>query len=172
MKTQVCNLCGQEKPLTEFEWQKNRPNPRKTCNECKNKQAWERIKNNPEKHEKFLNKRKIWRDSNSEIIKHKQRKWYHYNNEKVKNSYIKSVYGLTLEEYYNKIEEQNNRCAICGREFKNSKDTYIDHNHTTGEIRGLLCSKCNPAIGLLSENQRILYNAIVYLSNYEHFELL
>jgi hypothetical protein len=71
-------------------------------------------------------------------------------------------YGLTEEEYKDMILSQNNVCAICNK--PSDKTLHIDHNHITGEVRGLLCSKCNSAIGLFKEDLVALNRAIEYLS--------
>lgn len=74
-------------------------------------------------------------------------------------------FNLTLEEYNEILKLQGGVCAICGnKESGGSSDNLsVDHNHTTGEIRGLLCMKCNVGIGNLKENTLILSNAINYL---------
>jgi len=70
-------------------------------------------------------------------------------------------YGLTLEEYETMEKNQNGCCAICKTPFE--KNGEIDHNHTSGKIRGLLCHHCNIALGSFKDNPEILKNAIRYL---------
>lgn len=77
------------------------------------------------------------------------------------NSYIKHMYGITVEEYNSMVESQNNLCKICYKEDK--KRLCIDHCHKTNKIRGLLCRKCNFVLGLMDDNIDNLYNAIEYL---------
>jgi hypothetical protein len=72
-------------------------------------------------------------------------------------------YHLKKEEYYQMLKDQKNKCEICGVEFINEKDISIDHNHHTGRVRGLLCHKCNHAIGFSYDNPLILISAIKYL---------
>ena len=64
---------------------------------------------------------------------------------------------------------QNGKCAICGYEFLKGKpqNCHIDHNHTTGKIRGLLCAKCNLLLGCANDNIPTLYKAIDYLKQIE-----
>ena len=69
-----------------------------------------------------------------------------------------SKYGLT-EEFY--ISECNKGCQICGSKER----LHIDHNHTTGKYRGILCGKCNQGIGLLNDNAEQLQKAAIYLQN-------
>jgi hypothetical protein len=71
-------------------------------------------------------------------------------------------YGLTIKEHSDLIEIQNNKCAICG-DFQLGKSLHIDHCHITGNVRGLLCTKCNVGLGLFRDNIDYLLTAIMYL---------
>ncbi len=67
---------------------------------------------------------------------------------KSRNTYLKSKYGITIDQYEKRLEKQGGRCAICkSMDAKNSRSKYnvfsVDHNHTTGIVRGLLCMPCN-----------------------------
>jgi hypothetical protein len=61
------------------------------------------------------------------------------------------------------LKQQNNRCAICFTDFDGIKPQ-VDHNHMTNKIRGLLCGKCNKAVGLLQDDPEIVQSAVRYLS--------
>lgn len=83
--------------------------------------------------------------------------------EKYKAYHIKSRYGLSIDQYQQMLESQYGLCAICRKpETVGSGALSIDHCHDSGSVRGLLCRKCNTAIGQLS-NQTLLQNAIDYL---------
>lgn len=61
-------------------------------------------------------------------------------------------------------EDQDYKCAICGIHEENvTKSLAIDHDHTTGLVRGYLCNNCNRGIGLLKDDPNVLRNAIEYL---------
>ena len=75
-----------------------------------------------------------------------------------------SAYGITVEDKTAIIERQNGKCLICLNDFKGPKDTHLDHCHTTGKVRGVLCQNCNTAIGKLGHNVTTLQRAIEYLS--------
>lgn len=85
-------------------------------------------------------------------------------------SRLKYSYGLTLEDYDHMVAEQNGLCAICHKpeteiDWHSGKirNFHIDHDHETGEVRGLLCSLCNKGIGQLGDSIEILESAITYL---------
>jgi Recombination endonuclease VII len=90
---------------------------------------------------------------------------------------IQGRYGISLDQFENLITAQNGRCAICQSLF--SKTPHIDHDHfccaggnSCGKcIRGLLCSNCNTALGLLKDNTVVLENAIHYLKQPNEVEL-
>ena len=78
--------------------------------------------------------------------------------------YQKKVkYNLYESEYYALFEKQENKCAICGCEFTETSSGFVDHNHITKRVRGLLCAKCNSMIGFANDNIEILKKAISYL---------
>lgn len=76
-------------------------------------------------------------------------------------------YGLTINDYNKMFIKQGGKCAICAKlELFLDKTLCIDHNHETGEVRALLCSSCNSALGLFKENIKSLQTAINYLKYY------
>jgi len=113
--------------------------------------------------------------ANKEKLNAKSREYYHDNKEKVKvyqdkyneknkDRIIAKRYGLTKEEYKQMFVDRNHQCDMCGME-ENGKKLSVDHNHITGEVRGLLCQRCNTGIGTLrtDETLDILKEAICYL---------
>jgi len=68
-------------------------------------------------------------------------------------------YKLSAEEYDALLAQQSGLCAIC----RTAEPTAVDHDHATGRVRGLLCLKCNAAIGLVGDSPSVLRNAISYL---------
>jgi hypothetical protein len=91
-----------------------------------------------------------------------------YDPIKRKANGLKYNYGITLEEYNIKLERQDYGCAICGIKIPggNGKHFYVDHNHTTGQIRDLLCHNCNFVIGYAKEDVEILKAVINYLETW------
>lgn len=81
-----------------------------------------------------------------------------------KEQYHLRQYRLTKEEYKQFLELQDNKCGICRKEFVEfERPAFVDHDHKTLKVRGLLCSNCNAGIGLLEDNPKILEAAIKYL---------
>ena len=88
--------------------------------------------------------------------------YYDYHRE----YHIKIKYGLSMDEYNAMIDAQDGKCAICNYMFGQTKgDIHVDHCHTEGHVRGLLCNNCNRAIGLFNEDTESLEQAIQYLQN-------
>jgi hypothetical protein len=114
----------------------------------------------------FQRKHKKWRENNKEIVKKYNTEYRKNNKAKYKILYkIHNLkkYSLTIENLEEMKIKQNNKCAICGEEFKKSKNIHVDHCHITGKVRGLLCNKCNTGLGFLHDNIDVLKNAINYL---------
>lgn len=74
-------------------------------------------------------------------------------------------YGLKVYEINIILLMQENKCAICKKDFINNK-FHVDHNHYTGKVREFLCHKCNLGLGHFYENINILKNAIIYLEKH------
>lgn len=91
---------------------------------------------------------------------------------KIKKSYEhkQRKYGISPEDFKQLLTSQNGVCAICktlGYQRSKMEPTLglcIDHNHKTNKVRGLLCYRCNAALGNLDDNIELLKSAITYLS--------
>lgn len=84
---------------------------------------------------------------------------------KDRRRHLRRCYGITLEDYNDLYDQQEGRCAICKEEEKREGWwLHVDHDHSTGEIRGLLCSVCNLALGHI-ERQGWLSQAQGYLGH-------
>jgi Recombination endonuclease VII len=77
---------------------------------------------------------------------------------------LKAFYGITVEDYEKILKLQGGVCAICGGVNENSRQLAVDHNHKTGDIRGLLCHLCNGLLGHARDRKDILKKAIRYLN--------
>lgn len=86
-----------------------------------------------------------------------------------RNRYYKKTYGITLEDFEKIFKDQGCKCAICLCDLDidlESKKAHLDHNHATGQIRQILCVRCNKGIGYLQEDLIIMESAIEYLKKH------
>lgn len=85
-----------------------------------------------------------------------------------KNVDLKHNFGITLDDYNEMLKKQNYRCEVCLRhESEFSRKLSVDHNHSTGKIRGLLCSQCNTALGKLREDEETINRLLKYIEKYK-----
>jgi hypothetical protein len=86
---------------------------------------------------------------------------------------LKQAFNINSKDYNELLKTQKGKCAICKKEEKaftkygKKRNLAVDHCHKTGKIRGLLCTKCNTAIGSFEDNLELLNNAIKYLKYYD-----
>lgn len=133
-----CSTCKEDKDESCFHKAGNKKRGYQfSCISCR-KKIKEKQKNSMTSEEWYLTQRQYW---------------------------LKSQYGLNLEDYNNLVKEQNHKCAICGIDEVDSFKglLFVDHCHTTGKIRGLLCHHCNTALGKFKDSESILMKAIEYV---------
>lgn len=136
--THICSVCKEEKSLSEFPVRKtHRPGkPVSQCTKCK------------------VAYNKAYRANNKIKVLEIERK-----------SKLKMTYGITLKQYDEMLERQGNKCAICSAKKPGgrTKMFFVDHCHDSGNVRGLLCMRCNTGLGLFLDNPKFLLSAISYL---------
>jgi len=76
---------------------------------------------------------------------------------------IKKDYGLTMEQVDKQRALQDNMCNVCGDKFPDEYKVQIDHCHSTGKVRGLLCINCNWLLGKSKDDPELLRKAANYL---------
>lgn len=78
---------------------------------------------------------------------------------------LQDLYGITASDYDRLLSDQNGTCAICCSKETGRNDTWfcVDHDHSTGEVRGLLCNNCNRALGLFNDNETTIQLAANYV---------
>lgn len=160
--TKKCIKCGEEKSLDKFEIHNNRlvgkPYHRNTCKTCINIKRKER-RDNKESATVYVVEPTI-KDMNRIRSRFTRLD---------KNINLTTDYSsITLEWYNKQLALQNNKCAICSKTPQElGRRLVVDHCHTTGKIRGLLCRVCNTSIGALGDNIEGLQKAINYLKQNE-----
>lgn len=138
--TKSCNVCKEKKPLTSFRSRggKERHLLKSSCNEC------------------LYKKHKSWTEKNIETV----RKYRAKDKWTLKKRCAR--HGTTPEEFWSIYEEQDGTCPICDQAIE-AENSAIDHNHKTGEVRGILCKKCNRALGLFGDNPETMFRGFTYL---------
>jgi hypothetical protein len=163
-KTKRCSKCKQEKDLDDFSNNRTKSGGKEgTCKEC------------------CSASHKLWREKNKEHIKQKGKERYEANKEemkaqmrqyrkdnpkKMRDLHYRRYYGINIHDYNEMLYKQQNCCGICGC-FAGEERLCVDHDHETGEVRGLLCQLCNKALGLFKDDKGSLERAIAYLERYE-----
>jgi hypothetical protein len=94
------------------------------------------------------------------------RSWRRENPDRFKMILVRAKakrYGLSLDEFFRLLDQQNHTCAACPKELKADRYTHIDHCHETGKVRGILCHSCNITLGLVKNNPDILRSIAKYI---------
>ncbi len=102
------------------------------------------------------------RECSKEAIRRKTRQWTIENPGAKRRHHLRTSYGITPEEYEDRLANQSGVCAIC-RQANGRRRLAVDHDHETGVVRGLLCDKCNWLVGLADDDPQRLTTAIAYL---------
>jgi len=93
--------------------------------------------------------------------------WYAVNKEVAKNTRLLNNYGMTLNEYKARRIAQEDKCPICNKGFSDGAfgpdSPVVDHCHTGGHVRGIICNECNRGLGYFRDNPNALRNAARYL---------
>lgn len=148
----ICNKCREEKPLSDFYKSKRTKDGYKTvCIPCK--KGYDLLHLNKETKRKYNQQResRLKRGQTPE------------RQEDQRNRMLKRRYGITSAQYDEMLKAQNNACFICKGINKDGRRLSVDHNHTTNQIRTLLCGNCNLIVGNCKEDPTILLQVIEYL---------
>jgi len=112
---------------------------------------------------------KEYQTQNKESGRKRQKEWRSKNKEHATNTYLIKSYGITLDDYNRLFIEQEGCCAICGKhQSELNRPLFVDHNHETNQIRGLLCPSCNTGIGNFNDDIPTITKAIQYLTAIRH----
>ena len=137
----ICTVCGTTKELDGFyNHASGKHGKHSQCKDCR-KSA----------------ERSRYAENSSEILEQQKSK---DRVDRERERYFFNKYGLSLEEIQLMIAIQDHKCAIC----KKKTDLVVDHCHSTDVVRGMLCQKCNRALGQFDDDVSILASAIVYLT--------
>lgn len=138
---ETCSVCKETKGLSFF------PNNGQGINRADGKKRYTCKACN-------ANRVREWQKRNPKKLKDAQRKYD-----------LKSKYGISPEEYEAIMERQGGTCAVCGGTMPNGNKLAVDHDHISGRVRGLLCVKCNRALGLVDDDPDWLRKLAAYLDS-------
>lgn len=146
--TQVCTGCGVRKAFSEFPRKgKDDPRPRKQCKVCCAARFRRNYAANPGKYRSYTSKRPY-----RSLLKRKRNL---------------ASFGLTIEQYDQMLERQSGVCAICGDTCSSGRRLAVDHCHTTGKVRELLCRRCNQSMGKFNDDPDLIQKVLDYLRKWE-----
>ena len=151
-----CTKCGEWKYIEAFGRRRDRPSGRRSkCGRCENSANRDWIRRNPKKRHKQRKREWQVKKATEGRLQEISRRTFEWK--------LKTKYGMTLDAYTKRLASQHYECQLCGCALIPRKNIAIDHDHTTGVIRGILCRKCNRALGLLGDTTEDLYRAYRYL---------
>jgi len=148
---QICRRCKEDKIVDQFWKNKNKPTGiSQYCNICSNLNRQEtriRVTTGTQKH-----KIHGFKKESEEYKAHTRSQCLKYN------------YGITVTNYNKMFTDQKGCCAICSiHQSELKKPLHVDHNHISGEVRGLLCYQCNMGLGIFKDDIDLFNIAIKYL---------
>lgn len=165
MKTIICEECG-----IEFEIQTTKGRHKFCSRKCGiknwNKNNRERVAIYRHKTSERRNARQRERyatDENYRLSAINDVKEYREKNPEIKKRKLVRKFGMTENDYFSYLDKINWKCEICENKLDGEKFTHVDHNHSTGKFRGILCANCNHGIGKFKDSIEFLGKAIIYL---------
>jgi len=168
MKT--CSQCGKTRTLSEFSKQRDASDGyRSHCKECtaRYSRRWAVLNRS-----RMNSVRRKWRAEHKEQYANQCRRYRKKNPATGRRNARKKrlkKYGLTLDAYEILLRSQDSQCAICGAERGATRHEAlcVDHRHSDGSVRGLLCRRCNLLLGHAEDSVALLQAAVAYLESYD-----
>lgn len=150
--TRLCGKCGQVKLLSAFYKKRGgRFGRSSTCSDCG---------------KAYTN---AWHHRNKAVANEKRRQWGAANGDRIHARHIRKRYGMDVDDFLALLERQEDCCLICLGLFdfvgyhKSDKSPVVDHDHVSGKVRGLICKKCNIALGCFRDSPQVVASALRYL---------
>lgn len=147
--TKLCPNCQEDLPMSAFNKSNRRDGYQTYCRACHNRMQREKYNSDPMAKVKRQIRAGRRKDRDPEVDRRAE---------------LKRLYGITLEQYVEMFVAQGEVCAICKEKCPTKKSLSVDHNHETGIVRGLLCNRCNRALGMFQDSPMLLMRAADYLS--------
>jgi len=155
----ICSRCKTEKDESKYSRNSRLKSGRSVwCKTCHRDYEYERYHNDPEHRKSLIAKKVLYIQNRIKVDK-----VFH---ESIKAGHRRSKYGVTGPEYARMSAEQENKCYLCYRDCSSGRELAVDHDHTTGKVRGLLCGTCNLTIGRMNEDTALLRRMADYLDRF------
>ena len=167
----ICKTCQEEKPTSEFN--KNQANPTGYhwhCRECTQKKQREEYREQAKKGRVKVTPNEKVCTVCKESLPASAFRNYRWSSTGLTSACKKCMsikkiiakYNISDTTYLSLLKKQDNKCAICGQP-PGKRELSVDHNHQTGEVRGLLCDNCNLGLGNFQDSPFLLNKAISYV---------
>lgn len=157
-RVKKCTCCEQVKPITDFYVNTTRPNGtivyHARCKLCYSAHYASKWHTQEEK------------DKRKELFRRREK----FNSSWHKDYRVRTKYGITLEQYDQMFDAQQGKCYICGNLTQKDK-ICVDHDHISGQVRKLLCFRCNTTLGQVGENVELLQALINYIIEHNHVNI-
>lgn len=154
----TCKLCNELKPKSNFAPQGYQ------CRQCKTEKQRKYYESLPpktaEQRKKMNEYQRVYRQKNLKKVK-----------EDARVRHLKRKFDMKASEYEEILAAQGGVCAICKNYCATGNSLAVDHDHQTGQIRGLLCKNCNTGLGLFKDDKDLLDSAKLYLINNSYKEV-
>jgi hypothetical protein len=158
-----CKKCDELLPLEAFyKSPGSRDGLRGDCKKCNLAVKAARYKANPQP---FIDRARAWQHANKDKKAATQRAYRARPEVKRRDRdlYLKRTYGIGVDDYEARLEEQGGGCAICGRPPRQDIALHVDHEPVGGTVRALLCFKCNNLLGDVGDDSGLLRAAADYI---------
>jgi hypothetical protein len=165
-----CKKCGRTKQLDDFYRAAGmRDGFRNDCKSCNLEAQHQRYLADPEEAKARV---KRWQQANPERVNayRRARRLEPEVKRRARAGHLMRKFGMTLDEYDATLAAQGGGCAICGRAPRDDISLHVDHDHSSGAMRGLLWFPCNNALADFQEDVRVLGKAVAYLISHAHVE--
>lgn len=182
MSSKKCNKCGVVKPFSELI-----PNSqckdgyRPCCRHCNNLHLRKNYRERSSVREGCLKSVRDWQARNRSAIQKYNKEYRAQNRDKLNLAYIdyqlRKKYGISSAEKAEILAQQDGKCAGCGTgdpgiaNQTGKKSWHVDHDHKTGERRGILCRQCNLILGMADDDPQVLLGLVTYLARYQALQL-
>ena len=156
-----CKKCGEVKPYDEFYRAAGMADGHRS--ECKSCHVVASKRWYSANRAKAIADVKRWQQENKEHLNAYRREYRQRRKVEERDTYLRRTFGITQADYESLLARQGGGCAICGKK-PGKISLHVDHDHETGEIRGLLCVGCNNALGQFHDDPELLSRATDYVS--------